>query len=354
MNKKQYLIIVAIAFFVGGIGSIFLSRYFVPFIATFPGLSSLNKLQNNAPIVINRREEVQLNEGVNLIELSKQAQSATVTIYSGVQPNYKFAGTGLIISSDGLIFTTKDVIANQTQVKVVLNDGTSFDGAVRATDPKSELAMLTIPATNLPVTQFADAGALQIAQRVFSLGRGEHEFTRKFASGFVTKILNSNVSLEKVNSSENFEESIETDMNLKNDFVGAPLVNLQGQVVGIVVNANGKILVSEDINPALKVYLDKGKVTRSYLGLKYLSLSKSLATLKNLPDGGASVVSVEKGSPAEKGGLVSGDLITQVDGQAVADSSLERLLNAHSVSEMKLTVLRQNETKQLTVNLVER
>src|SRR3989344_5020849 len=109
MNRKQLTIIILIAFFVGALGSILLGRFTLPYLSRYQGLSWLSKLSTTSPIVINRREEVHLNEGANLIDLAKQAGNYTVSFYKGVLPNYKFVGNGIIMSSDGLIFTTKEV-----------------------------------------------------------------------------------------------------------------------------------------------------------------------------------------------------------------------------------------------------
>jgi S1-C subfamily serine protease len=349
MNKKNIILVLVAAFVVGAFGSIFFNRVVFPYLSTVPGLSWVGSLQSSAPIVITRREEVRLNEGVNLIELTKQAQTVVVSIYHPTTRAY--LGNGLIITSDGLIFTTKEALAGlvSTEVKVQTNDGSVYEGLVRALDPKSPLAAISITASNLPVAQFSDSGLMQTAQRVFALGRTNLEFTREFASGLVTKTLSNNLESQRILSTEIFENTIKTDADLTADYVGGPLVNLQGLIVGIVVGTNGTILPSEAIDGAVKTYLEGGKIMRPYVGLRYVMVSKNEAKLRGIADGGAEIREVSPNSPAAKSGLLANDIVLQVNGQNVDDSSFEQLLLEQNSNEMRLLVRRGTEQRELTL-----
>ena len=146
MTKKQITWIILSAFFIGGIGGVFMGRFFIPYIASVTGISSLNKLVTTSPIVVTRTQEVQLNEGVNIIDLVKQAGNSTVSIYD---PANNFLGNGVIVSSDGLIFTSNTILGKQTSVTVVTNDGqilllnlhVSTSGADPVTFPTSETGL---------------------------------------------------------------------------------------------------------------------------------------------------------------------------------------------------------------------
>ncbi len=351
MNRKQLVTFILIAFFIGAIGSIAIGRFVIPYLATFPKLQSLNRLATNSPIIVNRREEVQLNEGVNLIDLVKQAGNITATIYSGNNGNYKFAGNGIIVSSDGLIFTTKQVGSSAGNLIVVLNDGTSFPATVGPADPRSDLMVIKIPAQNLSVAEFDEARSLQAGQRVIGIGPSTKEFNHKFTTGFVSKTISNTASLERVFLSQAFEESFDTDAAIRPEFFGGPMINLQGKVVGMMSNANSNILPAEDLQTALISYFANTKILRPNLGIKYLSLSKSLATLKGLQQAGALVLEVQAGTPAQKAGLLANDFIIELDGQNLQNSSLEYLLNRHSITDMKIKVLRAGNPVELTVKL---
>ncbi len=347
MKRKQLVYFVIIAFLVGTAGSIFFNRIIFPKLAAVRGFSWVSKLSSSAPIIITRREEVRLNEGVNLIELTKQAQTIVVSIHS--QSNQKFLGNGIVITSDGTIFTTKDVVGKDSQVNVVTNDGSVLTGLVRALDPKSPLAVITVQGKDMPVAQFSEAGLMQTAQRVIALGKTNEEFTREFATGMVTKTLSNNVDSDRVLSTETFENTITTDAGLTSNFIGGPLVNLQGLVIGMVVGPAGQILPAEAIDGAVKAYLSNGKISRPIVGIKYNMLTKSAAKMRGLNSAAAHVVEVSANSSAVKAGIQIGDYILKVNGQDVGASSLEQLLVSQGTNEVRLTVQKGTITRELTL-----
>ena len=352
MTRKQILIMVVLAFFVGAIGSIVFDRIILPYLSTLPGLSGLRNFQSNSPIVINRTEQIQLDDGVNMIELTKQAQNYTVSIYSNA-PDIRLLGSGTILTSDGLIFTSRAVLGNLTEVTVILNDGRSFPGLVRAMDRKSEIAVVTIIAQNLSVAQFEDANNLQTAARIMALGKSTNQFTRQFVSGVVTRSVNNFSSLEQVYSTEELSETFGFSAALNSDYVGGPVFNLDGRMVGMVANASGKIITAEGLSQALNEYLSSGKVIRPYAGIRYLNFSSSLANLKKLPGPGVQVVSIEEASPARAAGLRVGDFITAVDNTNIETLSFERLINRHQPGEVKLSVRRGDSNLEIRFNIQE-
>ncbi|OGE88090.1 MAG: hypothetical protein A3J07_01565 [Candidatus Doudnabacteria bacterium RIFCSPLOWO2_02_FULL_49_13] len=350
MNRKQLIIITVIAFFVGAAGSIILGRLILPSLATVRGMSWVNRLVSNAPIVVNRREEVQFTEGVDLSDLVKRASNITVNIYAKGEAN--FLGNGIVVTSDGLIFTATEVIGSRSEVRVGLNDGSLHDALVHATDPKSNLAILTIEANNLSTTQFDNAANLPPGQRVVVLGQGNAEFVRSFNTGFVTSSVSNSSSLTQVYSSETFTQTIGINVPTGREFVGGPVLALNGRVIGMVTA--DRILIAENLQTALNSYLKSGKISRPYFGISYLNLSASLAEVKGLAKPGALVVAVNRGSPAEKAGLRPNDLIVEIDGQGLDRMSLERVLNQRGLGAMKLKVIRADQQLDLTAILTEK
>jgi serine protease Do len=352
MNRKQWMITVLVAFFIGAVGSIALGRFFIPYLANATGWQALNKLVTNSPIIINRTNEVQLNEGVNLIDLSKQVSSITVTIFStGTSPSY--VGNGIVMTSDGLIFTSKAVVGNTKELTVVLNNGNKYPAQVRAVDPKSDIAAITINERNLNIASFANASDLSIGQRILVTGESYTSFNRSFASGYVTNtVANSTVHLGRTFTTEVLEDSFETDAQLNNGrFVGSPIVNLSGRVVGMVAGSSfQKIVISENLQTALSSYLTSGKIVRPRLGVTYIHMSKSLASLKNLDRAGFLIVKIDVGTPANGKFLVN-DYIYEVDGQNMENQSLEQVINHHSIGEVKFKVLRAGKETEVNVTL---
>lgn len=353
MMRKNIILFIVLAFFVGAAGSVIFNRFIFPNLSTVKGFGWVGKLQSSSPVVINRREEVRLNEGVNLIELTKQAQTIVVSIFTS-GPNSASLGNGIVITSDGIIFTTKEVVKDNSQVVVVTNDGTVYQGLVRAQDPKSPLVVVTIAARDLPVAQFSDAGNMQTAQRVFALGKTNQEFTRQFTSGLITRTLSNHVDFTRTLSTEAFENTISTDADLTADFIGGPVVNLQGLVVGVVIGSTGQILPAEAVDGAVRTYLEKGKITRPYIGMTYQTVGKNLAKIRGLPAGGAQVIAVEANSPAARAGLAAGDLITEINSQRVDGSSLEQVMFQQNTDQMSLRIRRNGQDLNLNLTAEQR
>lgn len=249
MNRRQIIWIFVIAFFVGATGSIILGRFVIPFAATFKGLSFLNKLSTSSQIVINRTEEVQLNDGANLVDLIKQTGKITVSIYD---TNNKFLGNGVIAISDGVIFTSDAILRGQTKLKVVTNEGKSFDGLARAKDPKSALVIISIEASNFPVLQLDNAANMEAGQRVIYIGRSNVAFQNFAVTGFVTQNLANFADKSK---------QLSTDVTMSPDLYGGPVINLSGHMIGMVLDG-GQNIISEDLRTVLSDYLATGKITQ--------------------------------------------------------------------------------------------
>lgn len=350
MNLRIQLTIIVLALLAGALGGLIFDRFIVGQLAGWPGLGWVTKLVANSPIVITRHEQIVLNEGANLIELAKQAASATVSIY---QPSsLAFLGNGIILSADGLVFTSKDAVGNLQQVLVVLSNGVGYEAAVKATDPKSVLVALQLPAQNLSVLPMGEAHKMQPGQKVLTVGQLHREFNRDFAQGVVTRAVGSRGFFE-VASSESLSETILTDLRLNRAFMGSPVINLDGRLIGMVADERGKIVIAENVQTGLTSYLSAGRFVRSGVGVNYTELSVMGAGLRGLDRPGVLVIVVHKSSPAASAGLAVNDLIFEIDGQAVAGTSFEQSLHRHALGEMKLRVLRGGKELELVINLEE-
>jgi S1-C subfamily serine protease len=345
--RKNIIWWIVLVLILGGLSGVIFNRFVIPWLATLPGLSSLHKLESNNPVIINRKEEIQYNDGANFSDLAKQASAYTVSIYA--KDSNKFLGNGIITSADGMILASKTNLG-QNNLVVVTNDGNIYPGLLRALDPRSELAVITIQASNLPFAQFVNASDLVVSQRVIFLGRSNQEFNHQFEIGFVTSTTSNQASLDKIYYSESFENTVQTDARLNSDFVGGPAIDLNGKVVGITTSNLG-ILPGEDLQSAVTSFLRTGKIQRPTLGIKYNLISQSLAKLKNLPSGGVLVVSVDDGSPAKKAGIIVGDLITEIDGQPLPSANFEKILNQHDFTSIPLVINRGGNEINLNVIL---
>lgn len=249
MNRKMVIWVIVIAFFVGALGSLALGRFAIPYLANVTGWSFLNKLSSTSPIVINRTQQVLINEGANLVDLIKQAGNTTVSI---LDANNNFLGNGVIATADGVIFTSDSIIHGRPNLKVVTNDGKSFPAQARAKDPKSQLVVLTIQASNLPVAQFDDASSLEAGQRVLVVGRSNAAYQHLALTGFVTQ------SLANLGTAP---KQLSIGLTFTPDVYGGPIVNLSGHVAGLVLDNNQNI-ISENLKNDLNSYLSTGKITQ--------------------------------------------------------------------------------------------
>jgi S1-C subfamily serine protease len=351
MSRRQWIYLVSVAFFVGALGSIILGRFVIPKVASLTGWESLNKLVSNAPIVINRTTEVRLNEGVNLIELAKQASGITVSLYKTTNQPPSYAGLGTIMTSDGLIFSSRTTIGSDTKLTAVLNDGKSYEALVRATDPKSDLVVLTIPAQGLSVATFGKSTEMQSGQRVVVPGIANRQFEREFNSGFITNTVSNNKYLGQTFSSERLGDVFGTDLSLKANYGGAPVVNLDGRLVAMVVNDRNELMIAENLQTALASYLENGKIVRPRLGIEYMAISPFHAELQKLNQSGIVVLGIDRTSVAF-GKLQANDLIFELNGQSLENTSFEQVLNQSSSTELiRLKFIRAGKEMEAQFNL---
>ncbi|HLM83699.1 MAG TPA: trypsin-like peptidase domain-containing protein, partial [Candidatus Bathyarchaeia archaeon] len=292
---------------------------------------------------------------------------------NGGQKKQIGAGSGFIVSSDGLVVTNKHVISDSSaDYTVMTSDGKKYDAKVQAIDPTNDLGILKIDAKGLPVLELGEASNLQIGQTVIAIGNSLGEFRNTVSKGVVSG-LKRNVSAgsQLSGDSEQLSQVIQTDAAINPGNSGGPLLDIQGKVIGVnVAMAQG----AENIGFALPVNLVKkdlasvqnnGKISQPYIGVRYLPVDAQIQKDNNLPfDYGALVLrgqqvtdfAVVPGSPADKAGIVENDIVLEVNGTKVdADHPLATLLNQYGVGDkVTLKVWSKGNTKDVQVALEER
>jgi S1-C subfamily serine protease len=356
MTKKQIAWIILISFFVGGIASVSFDRYLIPYFSTLPGLSGLRKLQSNAPIVINRVEQVRIDDGVNLLELSKQVQRFSVSIYAEKVSGFEPAGLGVILTSDGVIVAPAQLVENAKKIKVALNDGTVYDGLVKAVDRKSKLAIIAVPATGLTFAAFADAANLQVTDRVFASGSSSDDYSRIFTQGAVTQTVKGAMAQPgSVYDSEIASEFFEHNLVLDEIYIGGPLVDKDGKVLAIVSGQSGQAVGSDSISRVMSSYLSGNKLASAYLGLKYKNYPPVFAKIAGLPSEGVFVAGLEDASPLRRAGVRVNDFIVSINGSPIKDANFERVANRLKAGVIQASILRdKTKSMELTVSIEEK
>jgi serine protease Do len=266
-------------------------------------------------------------------------------------------GSGFIISSDGYILTNAHVVNEADEVLVKLSDKREFKAKIIGSDKRTDVALIKIEATGLPKATIGDPEALKVGQWVAAIG-SPFGLENTMTAGIVS-------AKGRALPQENFVPFIQTDVAINPGNSGGPLYNLAGEVVGInsqIYSRSGgsvglsfsiPINVAIDISNQLKA---NGKITRGWLGIAIQEITKELAEsfgMKN--NNGALVAGVEKGGPADKSGLLAGDVITKFDGKIINSSSdLPRAVGmAKPNKAVPVEILRKGAAKTLTVTVGE-
>jgi serine protease Do len=266
-------------------------------------------------------------------------------------------GSGFIISADGYILTNAHVVKDAEEVIVKLTDKREFKAKIIGVDRRSDVSLLKIDAVGLPKVTLGDPAQLKVGEWVVAIG-SPFGLENTVTAGIVS-------AKGRALPQENYVPFIQTDVAINPGNSGGPLFNLKGEVVGInsqIFSRSGGYMglsfaipidVAMDVQNQLKA---GGKVTRGWLGINIQEVTKELADsfgMKNT--NGALVAGVEKGSPAEKGGLEAGDVILKFDGKPVATSSdLPRLVGATKPGkDVTVEVLRKGAIRNVPVKVGE-
>ncbi len=265
-------------------------------------------------------------------------------------------GSGFLTSPDGYIVTNNHVIKDASEITVILSDGREFQATVKGTDPSTDLAVLKIDAKDLPYLNFGDSDNLKVGEWVVAIGNPfglEGTLTLGIVSGKGRQNLG-------IASREDF---IQTDAAINPGNSGGPLLNLQGEVVGvntaIITRSTGYMgiglaIPSKMTQNVIDQIVDSGAVKRAYLGIILQPVDKDLCEALGLEkQDGILVSEVVKDSPAAKGGLQQGDIILQYNDKPVKNVSKFRndigMMNPGS--DVKLRVLRNNKPQNITLTL---
>lgn len=281
------------------------------------------------------------------------------------------AGTGIIISSDGVIITNKHVIPeNTTNVSVTTNDGKTYDDVtVLARDPRSnvDIAFLKIKsAKDLKPAKIGDSSKMQVGDAVVAIGYALGEFENTVTSGIISGLGRPITAGDGVASAESLTNLFQTDAAINPGNSGGPLVNMNGEVIGINTAVAGNAqnigfsIPVNDVKAQIASILDKGKLEVPYLGVRYVMLNAALKEQFSLStDSGAWLKAtnanqaVANGSPADKAGLKEGDIITKVNGEVVdADNPLAQRLIKYKVGDtLTITYLRDGKEQTAKATL---
>jgi serine protease Do len=317
----------------------------------------------------------------SVVSINVTSQSAAQSVFSfGQVQSEKSAGTGIIISANGLIVTNRHVVPEgTTSVSVTLADGTQLDdvkviGRTAAKD-SLDIAFLKINdarGKKLVPARLGDSSKMQVGDRVVAIGNALGQFQNTVTSGIISgygRTVQASDQSGDPSSSENLQDLLQTDAAINEGNSGGPLVNANGEVIGINTavaggaQSVGFAIPTNDVSGLIKTVLKTGTFRQPYLGVRYISLTNDIAAQLGLKvTRGAYVIPADKnggqapvlpGSPAEKAGIKSGDVVQAIEGAKIDDNhSLTALLVQHAVGDrVALQVLRDGRQLDVTVTL---
>jgi serine protease Do len=265
-------------------------------------------------------------------------------------------GSGVIVTSDGYILTSSHVIQGAEEINVTLSDEREFKGKIIGNDPMTDIGIIKIDTDNLPAIPWGNSDALRVGETVLAIG-SPYGLSQTVTMGIVSAVGRANVGIA------DYEDFIQTDAAINPGNSGGALVNVKGELVGIntaIFSTTGGyqgIGFAVPTNMAKNVMdslINNGKVIRGWFGVTIQPLTTELAKQFNLKDDkGALIGDVIDKSPAEKAGLLRGDVIIEYEGKQIDEPTDLRNMVANTPpgKKVEVKIIRENkiETKQLTI-----
>lgn len=371
VNKKsnRTILIIALVSFVSGIlGGGFFDRVLLPFVeATFKD----NKMVN----ISDKTEKITVEENSATIDVAKNVSPSVVTIigkrnvldFFGDVQEEEGSGTGFVLTSDGMILTNKHVVADEdASYTVITSEGKDYKAKVLSRDPSYDLAVLKIEAQDLKVVDLGDSDDLEVGQRVVAIGNALGEFQNSVTAGVISGKGRPIVASDGLGGEgETLEGLLQTDAAINPGNSGGPLLDLTGKVIGI----NTAVAEAENIGfaipiniakPAIDSAIKTGKIIRPMIGVRYVAVTKDIASLYDLPvNKGAMLYSssysspaVVSGSPADKAGLREDDIITKIGDYDIDETqSLSSVIQNYEPGD-KIDIIYYREGKEQKTSLV--
>lgn len=268
-------------------------------------------------------------------------------------------GSGSIIDSKGYILTNHHVVGEADRILVILYDGTEKEAKLVGTDPETDIAVIKIVGNGLPVLPMGNSDEIHVGEDVIAVGN-PFGLIQTVTYGIVSAKGRSNVG---INEYENF---IQTDAAINPGNSGGPLVSLSGEIVGVnsaIYTRSGGyqgIGFAVPINMARKIMrdlIDKGKVSRGWLGVGIQDVSQDLAKAFQLENTKGSLISgVMQGTPAQKAGMLKGDVVIRINDKYIRDSNHLRneIANAGAFAEIEMELIRDGKNILIKLKLDER
>lgn len=373
-GNKRTLIAAAALFLMLSIATGFLGGYY----------GSL--LRSSTPATVEQAKKQVIDQSTLIGDLAKKVGPSVVSIevtgtrtttdffYGTRQGVTQSAGTGFFVSADGYVLTNRHVIPEgTTKVALTMSDGTKLSdvsvvGRTKADDPL-DVAFLKVNDKNkkfAPVI-LGDSNQMEVGNMVVAIGNALGQFQNTVTSGIVSGFGRDLQASGDQGSVETLQNLIQTDAAINQGNSGGPLVNVNGEVIGINTAIAGDgaqnigfAIPINDVKSIIDSVLSQGKIQRPYLGVRYIQLNQDIAAQLNLEqtegafiNGTSNQSAIVPSSPAEKAGIKDKDIIVEINGKKLTSkNSLSAVINQQKIGDkITLKVIRDNKTINLNATL---
>ncbi len=285
--------------------------------------------------------------------------------FFGQSPDQQVSGSGVIVSSTGYVVTNNHVVENTDSVSVILANGKTLSGTIVGTDQFSDLAVIKVQDQMPAIATLGNSDTLKPGESVIAIGSSLGDLKNTVTVGVVS------ATGRNIDTGNGYQlvDMIQTDAAINHGNSAGPLVNLNGEVIGIntlivrgsgfsgdVAEGLGFAIPSNTAKAVAEQIIQKGYVSRPYIGIQWQWITPSISAMYSLPvQWGAYISQIDSGSPAAKSGLQRGDIITRIGDTALDDSHpYINALYQHAPGEpVKLEVIRGDKTLDIQVTLGE-
>ncbi|MCL5009069.1 MAG: S1C family serine protease [Patescibacteria group bacterium] len=356
MNKKQifYVLLVTIAFTF--LLNLFFGRFVAARLSTIPLLNRFNILSPQAPIVINTREEVRVNDGKDILEAVANIKSRLSQVVLVQNGQFTVAGYAVNVASEGLFCAPQSIFSSKTgNYFLVLPDGRQAPVGSKVVDPATGVVFFSADLNAVPVATWGDSSQLKPGEKIIAVRNSLQAASPLVEVLFVGRAQDD--VFGQTYDADRPSRVFGTD-DLQGLPLGTALVNTQGEVVGMLSD-KGAVVSSDVLKKITDLYFqNRQKITRPYFGFTYSQLTRSGSQLRGLPEG-VQVLTVDRTgktkSPAADAGLLEKDVIVSVDGQALSENQLlEEMLQKYKPGDIvKFQIQRGKDLKELSLQVKE-
>ncbi|MCA9307935.1 MAG: trypsin-like peptidase domain-containing protein [Patescibacteria group bacterium] len=320
-----------------------------------------NSLETSQKLVEEESSVIDVVDKVSPSVVSIVVKRVGFDFFTGPVVSEDGIGTGFIVDSSGLIVTNSHVVNDLgNEYSVILSNGTTYEVTDIHLDEPTDLALIQVTATNLPVVEFGDSEKVKVGQTAIAIGNALGQFSNTVTRGVVSGVARELTASGGFGDLKTYESVLQTDAALNPGNSGGPLLNSAGQVIGINVATTrgadniGFAIPVNTLKPLLETFLTEGRIVRPFIGVSYSIITKELATVRDLPRG-VFVSRVLPDSPADKAGIKRGDILTTFNGLQLDESNtLSKLVRDSKVgTSVKIELVRDNKTQSVNVVLEE-